>query len=456
MAKRNGLPALASLSVPLAALSLPLVVMIPEYYANALGLKLAVVGAVFTAVRVLDLVVDPLLGSAMDRTRSRLGRYKPWLIFGAPALMLSVYMLFMAHRGVGPAYLLFGLIAVFLGWSILSLAQLALAAGLSTGYDERSKVYAWLQAGFMCGTLAVMAFPLFAAHLHITTAPTQLMGWVIIALMAPAVTFAVWRTDELAAPAVREVFGLRDYVRVVVRPSVLRLALIDLLFGLGFGVASAALVFFFTAVKGLERSAIGVLLIAQMGTAMLAMPFVAACAKWLGKQTALGLFGVLAAVVSVAFLATPKGNLLVACLAMMAWGVSYAAFTLLPRAMMADAADELRLQSGADQPGVLFALLISSWKLGGALSVGIAFLALAMVGYQPALMQKNAPSALLGLNLLFAGPSAGLFLAGAWLSFTYPLTRARLQALLTAAEPPREMTPEGQLPSRNAEGLQEA
>ena len=102
--------------------------------------------------------------------------------------------------------------------------------------------------------------------------------------------------------------------------------------------------------------------------------------------------------------------------------------------MMADAGDELRLQSGSDQPGVLFALLISSWKMGGALSVGVTFLALALIGYQPALMQHNPASKLMGLQLLFVGPPVLLFLAGAWLSFTYPLTRARHRDIVTALD----------------------
>ena len=110
---------------------------------------------------------------------------------------------------------------------------------------------------------------------------------------------------------------------------------------------------------------------------------------------------------------------------MMGWGLSFGAFNLLPRAMMADAGDELRLESGSDQTGVLFALLISSWKLGGALAVGLSFVALALVGYKPALMMNNTPEAISGLELVFAGPSALLFLLGAWLAFTYPLTRDR-------------------------------
>lgn len=429
---RGGRLALAALSVPLASLSLPLVVMIPAYYAQAIGLQLAVIGAIFTVVRILDIIVDPLLGAAMDRTKTRWGRYKPWLILGAPALMLSVYLLFMAKPGVGPAYLAITLTAAFLGWSILSLAQLALAAGLSQGYDERSGVYGWLQGGFLLGTVAVMGFPLVMARLNSTVAPTQLMGWVIIVLMAPAVLLAAWRIPEATAVAQRHIVSIREYLAVVGRPAVLRLAAIDILFGLGFGSATAVMVFFFTAAKGLDRSSVGIILISQMTTAMVTVPLCAYLARKWGKHVALGAAGVLAAIVSGVFLILPDGSLLAVCLAMMAWGLSYAAFTLLPRAMMADAGDELRLDSGSDQTGVLFALLISSWKLGGALSVGLSFLALALVGYQPTLAGANSPEAIRGLQLVFAGPSAVLFLLGAWLSFTYPLTRARHDAVRVA------------------------
>ncbi|QTN18369.1 MFS transporter [Brevundimonas sp. AJA228-03] len=424
--KPKGLLSLSLMGIPLTALSLPLVVMIPEHYATVLGLPLAVVGLIFTSVRIFDIVVDPLLGAAMDRTRSRWGRYRPWLIFGAPALMLAVYLLFMASPGVGPIYLLLTLTAAFLGWSILSLAQLALASGLAGSYDDRSKVYAWLQFASLLGILTVMGFPLLLKSIGDTgMAPTQIMGWIIIILMAPAVALAAWRVPEAALVAQKHIVGLKEYLAVVRRKAVFRIAAIDLLFGLGFGTASAMLVFFVTAAKGLDRSAVGVVLIAQVVTAMITVPAVALLARKLDKHIALGISGLLAAIVSVAFVFVPDGSLLAVSLGMMGWGLSFGAFNLLPRAMMADAGDELRLESGSDQTGVLFALLISSWKLGGALAVGLSFVALALVGYKPALMMNNTPEAIAGLEMVFAGPSALLFLLGAWLAFTYPLTRDR-------------------------------
>ena len=109
------LAALAAPALPMSALTLPLIIYLPEFYANALGMNLALVGLIFTAVRLADLVFDPLIGGLMDRTRSRWGQFRPWLVLGGPLVMLGTYMLFMAERGVGPIYLSAGLILAYAG-----------------------------------------------------------------------------------------------------------------------------------------------------------------------------------------------------------------------------------------------------------------------------------------------------------------------------------------------------
>ena len=128
--------ALAIPSVVLSAFTLPLAVYLPSYYSGDLGLDLTAVGTAFMVVRLLDIGIDPLLGFLMDRTRTPIGRYRPWMILGAPLIMLAIGMLFMAERGVGIAYLLTWLLFAYGGWSVLGLAQLSLAANVTTDYHE--------------------------------------------------------------------------------------------------------------------------------------------------------------------------------------------------------------------------------------------------------------------------------------------------------------------------------
>ena len=113
------LSAFALPCLPLAALGLPLVVYLPEYYANDLGLNLSIVGATFMMVRIIDIMIDPFLGAAMDRYRSRFGRFRPAMLLGAPLLAIGAYMLFMAQKGIGPVYLIFWLTVTYFAFSLV-------------------------------------------------------------------------------------------------------------------------------------------------------------------------------------------------------------------------------------------------------------------------------------------------------------------------------------------------
>ena len=64
----------AAPAMPLGMLGLPLLVILPNFWAGTMGMNLALVGLVLTAVRVLDVVVDPTIGRLSDMSRWRWGR----------------------------------------------------------------------------------------------------------------------------------------------------------------------------------------------------------------------------------------------------------------------------------------------------------------------------------------------------------------------------------------------
>lgn len=427
---RLSIAALAAVSLPMAMLSLPLTVAVPEYFGNALGLDLALVGTIFMAIRIFDIVVDPFLGLLMDGTTTRWGRFRPWLLAGMPLVICGTAALFMPPASAGPLWLTLGLIVAYVGWSVVSLAQLSLAAGLASGYGARARVYAWLQTCFFFGVCLVMLLPLLLGGAG-NNAATSLasMGWLIIAtvVVMAAVFWAL--VPEVAVRRERQRLGVGAYLRLVARPAVLRLLCADILLGLGYGIASAMLLFYFIAVKELDRNVFGILLIAQMGTAMISMPLMARLAARIGKHVALGITSVAMLVIGPSMMLVPKGDLLLAAFVMAVWGVCYGAATFLPRSMMADASDEVRLETGVDRTGVLYALLISSWKLGGALSVGIGYFALDLIGYQAPLGTQNSSQALAAVEWLFVGSPALLGLLGSFFAWGYPITAARSAAI---------------------------
>ena len=178
------LAAFASPSIALAAMGLPLVIYLPTFYSTVVGLPLAAVGLAFLVVRLLDIGLDPILGALMDHTRSRWGRFRPWLALGAPILTISAGALFIPPEGASFAYLVAALLATYLGYSICYLAQLSWGAALSADYNTRSKIFAWWQGANLSGVILVLAIPalLPAARNDPTFAVHAMAGFILATL----------------------------------------------------------------------------------------------------------------------------------------------------------------------------------------------------------------------------------------------------------------------------------
>ena len=98
--------AFACTHIPIAALVLAVSVHLPQYFATHLGMSLVLVGGAFALVRAIDIPLDPALGLAMDKTRTRFGRFRLWILIGAPILMLALYVLINAPADAGRVWLI--------------------------------------------------------------------------------------------------------------------------------------------------------------------------------------------------------------------------------------------------------------------------------------------------------------------------------------------------------------
>ncbi len=424
---RKQMLALAAPALPMSALTIPLVTFLPEYYANSIGLNLTVVGSVFMLVRLLDIGVDPFLGGLMDRTKTRWGRFKPWLVAGVPVIMIGTSFLLLAKPGVGPAYLFVWLLVTYLGFSIISLSQLALTSSLTRGYDERTTVFGWWQAAYTLGILSVVTLPSLLGPQLGNDRTTVMRSMAAVIVLATPLTI-LWtcfgvrddgRADE------KEKTNLADYFRLFKRRSTRILLTVDLLLGLSTGLVSVMGVMFFVSVKQLTLAEFGVQLIVAFSVAIGAAPLWAKFAGKIGKHRALAL-GALCNVSFYCLLAfIPPGAPYLVYLAAVLNGFGFAALNQLPRAMLADINDEELLDHGVDRNGLLYALLTGIYKIGQAVAVGIGFTALDLAGFVPSLGSQNTPHTLMNVVLMFVGLPSCLSLTAGLLALTYPLSAKR-------------------------------
>ncbi|MET3667279.1 MFS transporter [Caulobacter sp. 1776] len=418
------LAAFAAPTIPLSALGLPLVVYLPEFYVSTIGLSLSAVGAAFLLVRLIDIAFDPFVGGMMDRTRTRLGRFRPWMLAGMPIVGVGAFALFMGKPGTSALYLWAWLLVTYAGYSMAVLSHTAWGGVLSSDYQQRSRIYGWWQGGNVVGMILVLCLPPLMAKLtngdHV--AGIRAMGWFIVTLLPVTILLAVWRVGEPPAPVMRHEAGIRQYLALLTRPSVRRLLAADLLMGVAPGIAGALFIFFFERIKHFDKAQSGILLLVYFLAALAGAPLWPILAKKLGKHRAMALGGVLYAIVQFAAVLTPPGNSGIGMVILILAGLPYTAAPMLVRSMMADIGDEERLESGVDRTGLLYAIVTGTLKLGYALAIGV-FPVLAWLGFDPKAPTATGETA---LTVLYAVVPAAMGLLVAAIMLRYPLDANRL------------------------------
>lgn len=401
--------------LPIAALGLALSVYLPRYYASELGIGLAAVGTAFTIVRLIDIVFDPAIGLVMDRTRTQWGRYRVWLIAGAPILTVATYMLFMANRGVDLIYLTVWLLVLYGGSSILSLSHSSWAAVIAPKYDDRSRLFSVIQAIGVFGATAVLLTPVVITALDGSGTSVTGMGWFVILLTPLCVLLAIMRTPErIERPPAHEQFRLRDYWEMVKEPSMARLIVADFCLAMGPGWMAALYVFFFVDFLQFTEATANILLLIYIFAGIIGSVTLGRLAQIFGKHRTLMGASTLYSLGLIVLPLLPRGEAIPTGILMFILGGAAAGFSLLTRAMVADVGDLIRLKQNKQRVGLLYAMITSTQKIAGALSIGITFSVLAWVGYDAEAGSGNTREAINGLFWVYLlGPIVFVGLGGA-------------------------------------------
>ncbi len=419
------LAAFSMATIPVGALTTPLLVHLPPHYAGLLGLPLAAVGGIFFIVKVMAIFFDPAVGLFMDRTRTRVGRYRFWLLVAAPVLMLGVWMLFRAESGVGKNFLLGWLIVLYIGYSLLVLSQSAWGAVLATSYNERSRVYAWAHVSGTVGTIAVLLIPTLLKLPE--TAVVPMMGLLIVVSIPVTTLIVAFGVPEPVVPkrADSDRLSFSELPALALRPTMRRLLLADLLFTFGPAITSPLYLFFMRQARGYSLEQANLMLLFFIVAAIIASPLWAMAAYRFGKHRTLMAAAAAYSIAQAVIFFIPSNSFGIMAPAMFLAGGILAALSFLIRAMVADVGDEVRHDTGKDRVGLLYSLVSSTAKVGTASAVLVTFWILGKVGFNAAPGAVNAPEAMNGLVMTYAIAPVVLVMLGAFAVRGYSLTREK-------------------------------
>ena len=458
--------AYSSMYMPISMVLLPVGVYVLPFYAE-LGISMYLMSVIIFAARLSDAITDPLIGVLSDRTQGRFGRRKPWILGGAPLLMVSLYMLFVPGENPTPLYFGFWIVLLYLAFTIVDLPYFAWGAELSTNYDERTRITAVREQFHFAGTISFNLLPIVAALLiylttvdvdsvsgmlntfvgefqeimrsragHIDVILMWLANFVLIAIpvtvilsliMVPEVPQKVIeRKKPKFFQSLRVVRRNGPFVRVIICYTVSTLG----------AAVTAALSYFFVKHVILAGELYPIYLLVYYASSVIGLPVWTALSKRIGKHRAY-----IAALIWFAIWASmipfiPAGMFGVFLIVMGLKGSSVGALLALPAAMAADAVDIDSARTGEQRAGLYFSIWglakKGSYAAGGAIGLAAA----AAFGFDPTVDPAaagtpagNSESALLWLTLLYSIiPALIKFIAFPFM-LKYPLTEVRQQRI---------------------------
>lgn len=447
-----------SLALPLAVYGYPLAIWLPAHYAGHLGLSLSVIGLIIMLARFTDVFTDPLMGEISDRGRTRFGRRKPYIILGAPCLMVSTWFLFVPPEGAGLVYFLVWLTLFFASATMIQIPFRAWGAELSSDYHARSQVTAAREFYYLGGLLLAAAVPMVIEILADGGAVSQIFAsmWrditgaftggimertpsnraaltgpvmmglaVTIAILVPLLTVLIVTCVSEPPPARRERVPMIEGFRHLWRNGPMRRILIIafLVIG-GESLRNAVSLFFIRDIIGIPT--IGAAYFLYFISGIAAIPFWLWLGRKIGKHRAFMVTLGFVSLVSACNLLLGRGDYLAFFCLFLLKGFAFGGLQFLPLAMLADVVDIDSARSGGRRAGTYFAVLGLAEKLAVAIFTGVALNIVGLLGYHASAgVDGSTDMGVLSLRLVYCLGPIVLYGLAAPLIWSYPLTPLR-------------------------------
>lgn len=365
-------------------LSVPSVLLL-FYLTEVVAVAPLLAGLAVFLPRIWDVVTDPAMGWISDRTRSRLGRRRPWLLAGSILTGISLVLLFnaptWAQGAAGFFYVLLIYVISATAYTLFAVPYLSMPAEMSEAAEERTRIMAWRMGFAMVGILIGSALAPWLIELFGGgRAGFAGMAWVLGPLCGLVMLIAFLGTAR--APVIDSARagntpggGFLDALRN--RPFRL-LALAYILQLGGLGTFTAAAPYFVTYTVGRDEGAIALMFVALIGGTLVSMAGWYLLARHIGKPRAYVLAATLAAVgLAGLFLVSASGAWTMVLILTLVVGMGFGGLQLLPFAILTDVIHIAR-SGGRDLAGILTGVWTAVEK--SALAVGPAIVGILLAG----------------------------------------------------------------------------
>ena len=393
------------------------------YYTDSVGLSAAVVGTIMLVTRLLDGVTDLCFGTILDRTHTKWGKARPWILWSTPMMAIGLILLFHVPMGLENTgkIIYAALTYVFVAAFAYTASNLSYNALLSLMTDDQQTRASASTIRFICTMLTAITIS------SVTIPLVGKFGWgttsVIYALLSVAafmITF--FGTKERYVPSKTDEEGTKNgsvvegFLTLFKNRYFISITLLFVITYLTQGAGSGIGVYFARDILG-DANIYGLISVASMIPMIIALPLFPIMTGKIGKWKCM-MGGLVLQFIGAVIVLLGASNLTVVLFGLAIKAVGVAPNTAGLFAIVADAIDYGEWKTGVRQDGLTNSATSFGMKVGTGLGSALVGWGLAFGQYDASLAVQSE-SALRVIKFLYAGlPILGLVLAMIFLGFS--------------------------------------
>ena len=374
------------------------------FYTDVFGISMSAVATLMLFSRFWDAINDPIIGGLSDKTHTRWGRYRPWLLFAAPLTALVLILTFWAHPDWSQTHKIIYMAVTYcilvLGYTCVNIPYGTLCGAMTQNMTERAQINTSRSVSAMIaiGIINIITIPL----IEWLGNGNARQGYLLIAILYGTIfavchIFCFAKTKEVVEVPVAQKIPLRLQLQAVAKNKPYLLALLgQVLFGFILYGRNADLLYYFTYVENdavlFTYYSMAIIIPSIIGAACFPKVFQLTSNKgWAASVFAFGTGITIIALFFFSPVTSPMPFYLFAALSQFFFsGFNTAIYAIIP-----DCVEYGEWRTGIRNDGFQYAFISLGNKIGMALGTALLALSLGWAGYEANTTQNEAVVAIM-------------------------------------------------------------
>jgi glucuronide carrier protein len=429
------------------------------YYTDVAGISAAAIGTMFLVVRLWDAFADLLAGRLVDRTMTRWGKFRPFIMFGAVPLLFMSFLVFHVPTSFDAGLKLIYAYATYavlgLIYSLVNIPYGSLASAVTQSVHERAKLVAARAFGAgIGGVILTFVVGNYISDLRgqkaLIKGPEDLVAYqaavqgvftkvtlAFIVIGTAAFLFTAWACRERVLRTQPTISIKETFATVRSNKPLAYLCGSSFFYLIGVFAVGGTTAFYAQYVLG-NIGLVGIITLVNTGITLLITPFIPKIIDWFGKKRVFQYCGLFTIVGGVGLFFAPANMFWLVLLTLAVKGIGASLINTVMFGLEADTVEYGEWQTGRRSEGATYALFSFTRKVTQSIGGAVGAWALAIGGYIAASAATPSPvqpeSAIIAIKATIGLLPAACALIAMLIFIKYPLTDTRFQQIRDETE----------------------